>query len=368
MDIKVFKTEQWMTLYENEAQYNLTDTCVLPMSFKELIDFDQNPGLDDTILSYGEIPGDYLLRKQICKLYKKADIDNIITTPGCLKANESVMMALLEKGDTVLTFVPGYQQFVDLPITLGCNVITLKYYEDNGWLPDFDEIKYCFSKHNIKMVIINSPNKPTGTFWNMNMLIELIELCRKNNSYILCDEVYRGLDIDQEHSVADMYEYGISTSSLSKVYSLPGLRLGWINANKEIIDDLLIWRDYSFISTGPLIDYLGLLALENRKKIIKRNTMIINKNKSIVEKFVKNNDAFELVMPKYGTVGFLKYNYDISSEKLAKCILDKYKVFFVPGSCFDEEYHLRLGFTNSTSTTSEGLLLLKQYLDETYST
>ena len=367
MDIKAFKTEQWMTQYENDALYNLTDTCILPLTYKELIDYDKNNCLDDTLLNYGEILGNHQLRDKISKLYKTASAENIITTLGCLKANESVMMALLQKDDTVLTFIPGYQQFIDFPLTLGCNVITLKYYEENHWLPDFDEIRKCFLKHDIKMIIINSPNNPTGTFWNRDMLIELIDLCKKSNTYILCDEVYRGLDIDEEESVSDLYEYGISTSSLSKICSLPGLRLGWINANKSIIDKLALWRDYSFISTGPLLDYLGLIALENRKQIISRNNNIINENKRIVEEFVKSNDGFDLFMPKYGTVAFLKYNYDITSAKLAEGLLEKYKVFFVPGSCFDEEYHLRIAFTNSVSNTQMGLSLLKQYLYETQS-
>ena len=364
MNIKEFKTEQWMTLYENDAQCNLTDTCVLPLSFKELIEYDMNNSIDSISLTYGEIPGDNMLREEISKLYKKGRPDNIITTPGCLKANESVKMALLDKEDTVLTFTPGYQQFIDLPLTIGCNVITLKYYEEKKWHPNFDEIRERFLKHRIKMVIINSPNNPTGTNWSKDMLMELIELCKENNTYILCDEVYRGLNIDEEVSISDLYEYGISTSSLSKIYSLPGLRLGWINAARSIIDRLLIWRDYSFISTGPMIDYLGLIALKNKDKLIERNNGIISENKRIAEEFLDNNDKFSLVMPDYGTVAFLNYDYSIESGELAKGLLKKYGVFFVPGSCFDMEHHLRVTFTNTASNTLKGLSLLKKYLDE----
>ena len=363
MNIKTFKTEQWMTLYENDAQYNLTDTCVLPLSFRELIEYDTNNSIDSISLTYGEIPGDHLLREEISKLYKTAQPENIITTPGCLKANESVMMALLDKEDTVLTFTPGYQQFIDLPLSLGCNIITLKYCEENKWHPDFDEIRDCFLKHRIKMVIINSPNNPTGTFWSKDMLMKLIELCKENNTYILCDEVYRGLNIDDEESVSDLYEYGISTSSLSKVYSLPGLRLGWINANRSIIDRLLIWRDYSFISTGPMIDYLGLIALRNKDKLSERSNAIITENKKIVEEFINNNDKYSLIMPDHGTVAFMKYDYSIDCDELARGLLKKYGVFFVPGSCFDMEHHLRISFTNNALNTLNGLSLLKKYLD-----
>ena len=271
MKIKTFKTEQWMTKYENDAKYNLTDTCILPLTYKQLLSLGNN-SINDKLLSYGEIDGDKNLKKEILKLYKTGTISNIITSTGCLKANESVMMSLLDKNDYVLTFTPSYQQFIDLPKSLGCNIITLKLYEDNNWLPNFNEIEKAFNTHKIKMLIINNPNNPTGTYFDKELLLKIIILCKKNNTYILSDEVYRGIDTNNEVSVSDLYKYGISTSSLSKIFSLPGLRLGWIKADKSIINKLLIWRDYSFISTGPLLDNLGLLALKNKNKIIKRKT------------------------------------------------------------------------------------------------
>lgn len=363
MKIKEFKTEQWMTKYEGKAKYNLTDTCVYPLTYKQLLSLTKN-SVDDIVLNYGEIIGDINLRKEILKLYKKGNIENIVTTNGCLKANESIMMALLNKNDKVLTFSPSYQQFFDLPKSLGCKVITLQYYEENKWLPNLNEIKSVFNKHIIKMVIINNPNNPTGTFWDEKMYKELIKLCKRYNTYILVDEVYRGLDIENETSISDLYKYGISTSSLSKIYSLSGLRLGWIKANEKIIEELKIWRDYSFISTGPLIDNLGLLALKNKRQIFSRSKKIINENKKVIDKWLKDNSGFELVMPEHGTVCFLKYNKKIKSEKLCVELLNKYGLFFVPGSCFDKEYHLRLGLTNSSDITLKGLKILSKHLYE----
>jgi len=127
-----FKTEQWMTKYENEAIYNLTDTCVYPLTYKQLLSLDKDNTINDKVLSYGEISGDNKLKKEILKLYKTGSIENIITSIGCLKANESIMMSLLSKGDTVLTFIPSYQQFLDIPKAIGCKVLTLKYYENNN--------------------------------------------------------------------------------------------------------------------------------------------------------------------------------------------------------------------------------------------
>lgn len=321
MKINTFKTEQWMTKYENDAKYNLTDTCISYLSLDELLSFDTNNKINDILLTYGEIEGNKLVRKEILKLYQKGTIDNIITSTGCLKANESVMMALLNRNDYVLTFTPSYQQFIDLPKSLGCKVITIKLHEDNNWLLDYSDIEKAFSEYNIKMVIINNPNNPTGTYFNETLLKKIIKLAKPNKTYILVDEVYRGLDYKNEISISDIYEYGISTSSLSKTYSLAGLRFGWIKANKQIIDKLLILRDYSFISTGPLIDYLGLIALKNKNKILKRNNKIVSENKKIISNWLKQNDKFELVLPEYGSVCFIKYKVSICTKLVISDIL-----------------------------------------------
>ena len=101
------------------------------------------------------------------------------------------MMALLSKNDKVLTFTPSYQQFIDLPKSLGAKVITLKYHEDNNWLPNFKEIKDIFSKHRIKMVIINSPNNPTGDIICEDDLKKVLDVAKENDLIIVSDEVYR---------------------------------------------------------------------------------------------------------------------------------------------------------------------------------
>lgn len=277
MRLPDFKVEQWMNDYENDAIYNMTDTCVKALTLQELLDcedFDFN----ELTLDYGQITGDVELKKEILSLYASGTIDNITTAQGCLQANELVMNTLLEKGDEVIAIVPGYQQFVDIPKSIGCKVrlIELDEYDWQGGVKKFRKMMNTSTK----MIILNNPSNPTGTEYSNDFLNELIEVCKPYGTYILCDEVYRGLN--QEVSISDIYENGISTSSLSKVFSLAGLRLGWIKANEYVIHQINIRRDYSMISTGPLVDKLGWIALKYKDEFILRAKKIISSNKSIV--------------------------------------------------------------------------------------
>ena len=274
MRLPDFKVEQWMNDYENDAIYNMTDTCVKFLTLQELLDL-EDFDFSNLILDYGQITGDVELKKEILSLYEHGTIDNITTAQGCLQANELVMNTLLEKGDEVICVVPGYQQFVDVPKSIGCKVHLVEL-DEMDWQVSVEKFRGVLNS-STKMMILNNPSNPTGTEYSNDFLNALIEICKPYGTYILCDEVYRGLN--QEVSISDIYENGISTSSLSKIFSLAGLRLGWIKANEYVIHQINVRRDYSMISTGPLVDTLGRIALKHKDELILRAKNIISTNK-----------------------------------------------------------------------------------------
>ena len=359
MRLPDFKVEQWMNDYENDAIYNMTDTCVKALTLQELLDL-EDFDFNELTLDYGQITGDVELKKEILSLYERGTIDNITTAQGCLQANELVMNTLLEKGDEVICVVPGYQQFVDIPKSIGCKVNLIEL-DERDWRVGVEKFRKILNS-STKMIILNNPSNPTGTEYSKDFMNLLIEACQSYGTYILCDEVYRGLN--QEVSISDIYENGISTSSLSKVFSLAGLRLGWIKANEYVIHQINVRRDYSMISTGPLVDKLGRIALKHKDELVLRAKSIISSNKNIVREWLKENPRFDCVLPNGGTVCFLKYYFDLKSETFAKLLLAEKGVFFVPGSCFDKEYYFRLGLAQDSKQFKAGLDELSNFVDE----
>ena len=194
MILNDFKVEQWMNDYEKDAVYNLTDTCAITLTLDQLLEL-ETLDFSKIVMDYGDITGDTKLKKGILSLYTKGTIDQITTTHGCIQANELVMAALLEKGDHVITCIPGYQQFSDYPRSIGCAVSELMLDETKGWTIDIKNFENAI-QDNTKMIILNNPNNPTGTLMKNDFLIKLIELAKEKGIYILCDEVYRGYETD----------------------------------------------------------------------------------------------------------------------------------------------------------------------------
>ena len=117
MEIKAFEVEEWMNRYEDDATYNIAETCVESLKVGELLDIasierDEFFGkLSETKLTYGAIPGSVDLREEITKLYhKKKTTDNVIVTNGGIGANFLALFTLVGPGDEVVAVYPTYQQ------------------------------------------------------------------------------------------------------------------------------------------------------------------------------------------------------------------------------------------------------------------
>lgn len=367
MKIDLFDVEAWMTEHETNYRYNLAETCVASMSINDLLALVENKdevinNLFNTKLDYGPITGSQRLKQAIAKLYQTGDEDNITISHGCINANEMVLISLLEAGDHVITVTPTYQQFYSFPQSFGVEASLVALDENNHWLPRLSDFEKEI-KDNTKMICLVNPNNPTSTKYSQAFLEQLIALAKKHNLYILCDEVYQGLG-QEEVSISDLYELGIATSSLSKVTSFAGLRLGWIKANHEIIKLINDRRDYHIISTGYLNDYLGTLVVENYHQILQRSKQIISTNRQILTDWLKHEPLVDCVVPEAGTIAFLKYHIPMKSRDLCVKLQQDTGVFFVPGACFNQEYHLRFGFANNSEEIKQGLQLFSKWLKE----
>jgi aspartate/methionine/tyrosine aminotransferase len=313
MKIRDFGVEIWMNRYENDCELNLAETCVESLTVEELLDM---AGKKDDILAellpmkltYGAIEGSERLRRLIAGMYDSQAVENVVVTHGAIGANALVHETLVEPGDRVISVLPTYQQHYSIPESFGADVQILKLTAERGFLPDLAELRRLATP-GTNLICLNNPNNPTGSLMDRDFLLEIVAIARACGAWILCDEVYRGTDQEGDGitaSIADLYEKGISTGSMSKTYSLAGLRLGWIVGPKALLSAVSIHRDYNTISVGMLDDHFAAIALENRDKILARSHAITRQNLAILAAWVENEPLISWVKPKSGTTALLK--------------------------------------------------------------
>ncbi|MEQ5844155.1 aminotransferase [Paraburkholderia acidicola] len=369
MKIREFGVERWMDQYENHCELNLAETCVESLTVEELLDL---AGKKDAILAdvlpmkltYGAIDGTERLRSNVASLYEKQTVPNVLITHGAISANALVYETLVEPGDHVISVLPTYQQHYSIPESYGAQVEILRLRPEQGFLPDLDELKRMI-RPDTRLIAINNPNNPTGSLMERPFLEALVAIARSCGAYILCDEVYRGTDQHGDGftaSIADLYEKGISTGSMSKTWSLAGLRVGWIVAPVELIGRVQIHRDYNTISVGMLNDLFASIALENRAALLKRNHEILRTNLALLDAWIAKEPVLSYVKPKSGTTALVRVDLPVSSRNFCVALMEKTGVMFMPGSALDMEGYVRIGYTNSRAVLEAGLARVSEFL------
>ncbi|MGO5066488.1 aminotransferase [Clostridium sporogenes] len=370
MKIKTFKVEQWMNQYENDAIYNLAETCIDSLTLRELLklsgkNFEEYmTNLGDIRMTYSHIYGSPKLLKGIASLFEDIKAEQIIPTHGAIGANHQVLITLLEQGDNMISVAPTYQQHYSIPESIGAKVDILKLSFENNFLPKVEDLKKMVNS-NTKLITINNPNNPSGSLIPLNLLKQIIDIAKSVDAYILSDEVYRGISEDGRYmpSIVDLYEKGISVGSMSKTFSLAGLRLGWIvSKDEKIIELCKNRRDYDTISCGVLDDIFASLALENKDAILDRNSKIVMKNRELLHKWVISEPRVSYVKPVAGNTALIYYDVDMHSYEFCEKLLKETGVFYTPGECFDLDYCFRIGYAFDSKTLMEGLEKTSEFI------
>lgn len=368
MKISPFKIEEWMNRYESSAMFDLTTTCIKPLSVNELCSFSaiSTRMLETDILNkslgYGDITGSERLKLAIRSLYINQELNNITVTHGAIGANQLIFYSLLEKGDEVVSIVPTYQQHYSIPESIGANVKFYFLKEENNWLPNIEELADVVSSKT-KLLCLNNPNNPTGSVVPNWLLEEIVKLAERNNIWLLSDEVYRGLNMvgnPYSESIADIYPKGISVGSMSKTYSLPGLRVGWICAREDLINEINHQRQYNTISISGLDDYFAALALENKERIQERNFPLMLDGIKIFTDWLTSEKMVECVIPNGGTTALVKYKKNIPSRELCRKLQNRTGVALLPGETLEMEGYVRIGFC--ANNLQPALELFSEYL------
>jgi len=287
-----------------------------------------------------------------------------LVTHGAIGANALIYQALIEPVDHVVSIVPNYQQHWSIPEALGAQVSKLSLRATDAYLPDLGALS-DLCRDGVKLISLSNPNNPTGALMERPFLAELVEIARSHGAYILCDEVYRGTEQSGDlitPSIVDLYEKGIATGSMSKAFSLAGLRLGWMVAPREVLQKAMVHRDYNTISVGRIDDHFAALALENADRILARSRKIVRANLSILDPWIESGEGLSYVKPKAGTTALVKLGFDTPSASFCQSLQQETGVMFLPGSALGQEGHVRIGYAFEQELLRDGLQKVSDFL------
>lgn len=370
MQLPQFGVEDWLNHWEKSAAYDLAQSTISSLTMHEILNLDGHDGqefydmLDRSVMNYGWIEGSPEFKQLASGFYDHMDPDNILQTNGATGANLLAITALVGEKDHVIAEYPSYQQLYDLPRGLGADVDYWTIHEEDGWYPDLEELKKLI-RPDTRMICLNNANNPTGTFLSPDFLREIVRIADSVGAYILVDEVYAPMEKNASYcSIVDLYDRGIAVNSLSKTYSVPGVRIGWTASNKETADMFRRYRDYLLICGGVFNDQLAVYVLRHRQQILERNRRLVYQDMDIYREWVDNEPRVSIVMPPAISTSFPKFDIPQDIEEFCLDLLHRRGVLLVPGTRFDVPGHVRLGYCTKPEVLKEGLARLSQAFRE----
>ncbi|PST21948.1 pyridoxal phosphate-dependent aminotransferase [Mesorhizobium plurifarium] len=336
-----FRLEKHFSRWEFTARHHMTASDSETMSMAELLslaDDADREAWERLTLGYTETYGAPALREAIASTYEGLAPEEVLCFAGAEEGLYCAMLALLGPEDHAIVTVPNYQSMETLPVAIAASVNGVALRPENGWQLDIDDVRAAL-RPNTKLVAVNFPNNPTGATAEPSTFRALAALCAERGIHLFSDEVYRGLERQEDKRLpqaAELFERGVSLNVMSKAYGLPGLRIGWIACrDRTLLQRMEGMKHYLSICNSRPSEVLATIALKSRERILDRNRALCTRNlEELGAFFAEFADIYEWQAPDGGCVGFARYSGADGVEEHCRSLVEESGVLLLPSSLF----------------------------------
>lgn len=319
-----------------------------------------NRAIEDGKVHYSSNYGIPELREAIAeKLYRENGLSydpgtEIIVTVGTNEAVFMSMMALLNPGEEVLIPDPCWLHYFYCAQMAGAVPVSVPLREEKGFNPQIEDFRSRLTSKT-RMIVINTPNNPTGAVFDQGVLEAFASLARERNLFILSDEIYEKMVYDgaRHWSIASfpgMKERTITINGFSKIFAMTGWRLGYAAADQALISGLIRIHQYTTVCATTFAQWGGVEALRGSQLEAERMVQEFDRRRHLVYEALQAMPGIRVLKPK----GAFYIFPNISStgktpENLCDYLLDEAKIALVPGTTLGEygNEFIRISYANS---------------------
>jgi aspartate/methionine/tyrosine aminotransferase len=348
---------EWARSHGN-IKYSLALSGVPPVDVGLL-----SPSVEDFTMATDNEYGWAPLLERIAERYG-VDSENVVLAHGTSMANHLACASLAEPGDHVLIEWPVYDPLVAVPRYLDCEVSFFERRAEDGYALDVAAVGRAVTPRT-RLVILSNLHNPTGAAINRAELESLAQMAESRDFYVLVDEVYLewnyGVGNDPElRSAINISPRFVTTRSLTKVFGLAALRAGWILADSWLATRMRRLNGLFASSMSSPAERLAARAFDHAAMLLDKQRKRVDKNRSIVTKFIESQPKLSWLAPDSGTVGFVRLEGG-DVDGLVERLLARDSLV-TPGRFFGVDDHFRIGFGMEKANLEEGLKRLDSAL------
>lgn len=318
------------------------------------------------LTKYTDSSGIPQLREKIAQHVAKrygvpCTLEQVIVTNGGKQAIFNCLAALVEEDDEVLIIDPSWVSYEPMVRILGGRAVHVRTNFEDGFRPKIDQIERALSSKT-KVIILNSPNNPTGAVYDAKLLKEIHTLALEKDIFIVSDEVYDCLVYDGDY--ASMYAVSKGqnvalVNAFSKSHSMTGWRVGYLVAPIEVAKAAAKVQAHTTSNINTIAQYAALKAFEVDNSYMierfkQRRDLVCKLLEEAKFKFVKPSGAFYVLVDVR--------EFDEDDVRFCTQLLQEAHVALVPGSAFNAPGFVRLSFATSEKNLIEGVERMKKFV------
>ncbi|MCU6434902.1 pyridoxal phosphate-dependent aminotransferase [Undibacterium sp. Jales W-56] len=323
--------------------------------------------------NYGIAPLREAIASYLSRLHQAITPERVAVTSSGVSALMLVAQTLLNPGDRVVAVTPLWPNLIEIPKILGAEVVKVVLEFGHSWELDLQKLLDALTP-GTKMLMLNSPNNPTG--WLMPRAQQELVLahCRRHGIWILSDDVYERLVYPEPSmqagcapsflDIAVPEDRLISTNSFSKAWLMTGWRLGWIVAPASVMDDLGKLIEFNTSCAPGFIQRAGITALEQGEGVLHHTLSRYQAARDFLYTHLNALPGITAPLPKGAMYLFFRVDGENNTLDLCKRLVREAGLGLAPGSAFgaEGEGYIRWCFASSVENLELGVSRLKTYL------
>ncbi len=317
------------------------------------------PSLKQAIISYTEDNYDRIIAPE-----------NIIVTNGAKQSLFNVIYSLVDPQDEVILLAPYWVSYPEM-VKMVHGVPIVVSSKDGTFYPRMEDILEAVSSYT-KAIIVNSPNNPSGVVYSADFIGELVEYCETKGIYLIMDDIYHRLVFDGKLAPPG-YQFTqndiestkvIVTNGVSKLYGMTGFRIGWVIANRRLVEVMTNVQAQMTSNPGTILQAAAEGALNGIQSSVESLRLTIENNRNVIMQELRSFSGIRVTQPEGAFYCLPDFRaYEENSIELADFLLKKALVVTVPGIEFGFEGHLRLSFSGTVKDITEGVARMKWAID-----
>jgi aspartate/methionine/tyrosine aminotransferase len=348
---------EWARTHMGRVKLDLARSNIQPLGREEL-----GVPLGDVPLSSAESDGGAELRGILAGKYGVAT-SQVLVTSGATMAIYLAAAATLKPGDQAIVEAPAYEPLLRAVEERGAEIRPLERRFDRGWQIELEELERKITRAT-RLVLLTNTHNPSGAATSPEKLASIGQLAHDHGATVVVGEAYLDNAFTPLRPAAALGPDLVSIGTLSKVYGLGDLRIGWLAGSEPFIDRARQVLDYLECVLPAPSEWIAARALRKAPEIAARCRRIAERGFGVLREWIQKRDDLDWVEPAGGTVALVRLPHGVEAAPLSALLREKHSTLVVPGDFFGARGFLRISAGGDEDVLRQGLKNVGRAIDQ----